>query len=78
MIPKLLETMKVKFKRTTYWLLKEVHEGGGRALAPLDHCDENGDVITLSGLSFAHVTTDGKIMRYQEEIGTVYDLKIIK
>jgi len=56
--------------------LKET-DGSG-ALAYPHHVEDDGQV-NVEGLlndSFGHVTIDGKIMRYREQIGTVDDLVI--
>lgn len=49
---------------------------GGRALAYLEHCDENGDVTweSMASDSFAHLFSDGRIKRYQQVIGNEKDL----
>ena len=44
------------------------------ALAPLDHCDDNGDLATFHGeQSYAHIV-GGVVWRYHRRIGTVSDV----
>jgi hypothetical protein len=66
--------IKVHFQGQDLWWL----ESG--ALAPINHCDDNGDVTCEAAVgtenSFAHVGEDGCIRRYREVIGTVDDLRI--
>jgi hypothetical protein len=76
--PGLAKTVKVKFNGEKYWLLQE-GPSGGRALAYLDHCDIGGN-LTEEGcfqLSFAHLIPNGKIMRFQQVIGSQEELEII-
>ena len=75
--PKLLKTIKVRFKGTKYWLISETRPGGGRAIAPLAHCDSRGNVVDLFALSYAHLCPDGNISRFGTIIGTQEDLEII-
>ncbi len=55
---------------------------GSGPLAPLDHCDENGDikdlVIGLTGLSYANVYDTGEIKRLGIVIGKKEDLVEVK
>lgn len=68
-------TKLVIFNGTKYWYIKDDNHG---PLAPLEHCDENGNIKDFeTGLfaeSFAHVFPDGNIMRYGKVIGTENDL----
>jgi len=64
-----------------FWLLTKdesdaVTEG---PLAPLDHCDDEGHLTLEAGLfgdSYAHLTRDGRILRYRELIGHRDDLRV--
>ena len=69
--------IKVRFQGRELWWLKDDDTSCG-PLAPLDHCDEKGDVIAGALLedSFAHVCDDGKIRRYHSVIGSVDDLEL--
>lgn len=75
-----MEPVRVRFNGLELWWLRD-KEGGG-PLAPLDHCDENGeivdDVTAMLGESYAHVFPGIGIMRYNEKIGTVDDLELPK
>lgn len=77
---KLQKDIKVKFQGTEYWLLcVGEFSGGGRAIAPLRHCDDEGHPLPCSVFedSFAHLCSDGCIRRYGKVIGTQLDLELI-
>jgi hypothetical protein len=68
-------TRKVLFPgHGTFWFLDD---GDGEGpLAPMDHCDESGELLTWRGEdSYAHVSADGIIKRYRQVIGRLEDLK---
>jgi hypothetical protein len=67
----------VEFQGKRYWYLGESLDDLGHALAPLDHCDENGNVKLSAAFkeSYAHVAEDGRIRRYRMMIGLIDDLK---
>lgn len=47
-------------------------------MAPLDHCDEDGNLdygCCFSSDTFAHVQRNGDILRYGQKIGVREDLK---
>lgn len=73
-----MESIKVEFKGGKYWLMSGSLEKSG-ALAPLDHCDEKGEILPEAVFqdSFAHYFIDQGIMRYREKIGDKEDLKIV-
>lgn len=66
--------IKVNFSGKDLWWQKE--EDGSGALALLEHCDENGNILMNSAfdVSFAHVNTVGYILRFGEIIGHREDL----
>ena len=68
--------IKVKFRGETYWFLTKA-DGDFGPLAPLNHCDNEGNVTQFWAESFAHVGEDGKIRRYHSVIGTREDLEIV-
>lgn len=57
-----------------FWFLEE--DGVG-PLAPLDHCDGDGNLLQIwpMRLSYAHVFADGEIKRFNQVIGRIEDLK---
>ncbi len=61
-----------------FWFLELESNPGEGALAPLEHCNEKGEIVSLEvmvrGESYAHVFEDGIIRRRGEEIGTLADL----
>ncbi len=77
--PKLLSTIKVRFRGNAYWLLSELRPGLGRALAYPEHCDHTGEVSLRFGWneSFAHLCSDGVIRRYRKDIGVAEDLEVL-
>lgn len=66
-----LPPVRVAFDGEQLWWLE--NDDGSGALAPLEHCDEDGNVVCL-GESYAHVFRDGNISRYGEIIGHRDDL----
>jgi len=64
--PRLVELDGVRL-----WFLED--EDGSGPLAPLNHCDERGEVVVIA-TSYAHVFEDGAIKRHGEVIGDVADL----
>ncbi len=69
-----MATHKVTFQDTDYWFLEEDGEG---PLAPLDHCDDEGEILFSKAfeLSFAHVFADGNIRRFNTVIGQRAELQ---
>lgn len=67
---------RVKFQGTEYWLLCEP-DGDFGPIAPLEHCDESGNLLMDAAfyVSFAHLWEDGRISRYGTIIGTREDLE---
>jgi len=67
---------KVRFKGEIYWLS---HTDFGFNLSPLDHYDESGELLAnpFRDISYAFVF-NGKIMRFEKEIGTMADLEEVK
>jgi hypothetical protein len=63
---------KVRFQDKEYWL----HEGAlGFLLSPLDHYSESGELLANpSDISYAILESDGRLMRFGEQIGTDKDL----
>lgn len=59
-----------------FWFL-EADDGHG-PLAPLEHCDEQGNVLLHSVLKdgYAQVCRDGRILRYGALIGRKEDLEV--
>jgi hypothetical protein len=60
-----------------FWLLLD--DSGEGPLAPLHHCDANGEVTldaALGGTSFAHMYASGEIVRYGAVIGNRRDLAV--
>lgn len=68
-------SLKVKFKGEEYWFLGDSFDEDG-AIAPLEHCDEKGNIIYI-GASFAHYFVDQGIMRYRQKIGVKEDFEVI-
>jgi len=70
---------KVEFQGTQYWLQNEPDTDFG-ALAPLEHCDESGNILMehCFSISFAHLWPDGNISRYGMPIGKREDLRIVQ
>jgi len=71
MFPKALPPVRVELDGEQLWWLQ--NDDGSGALAPLEHCDEDGNVVCL-GESYAHVFSDGNISRYGATIGHRDDL----
>lgn len=70
------ETVKVRFKNFEGWLLSD--DGYGRALAPYEHCDENGNVVEFFNISYAHFYPKRDVvMRFREEIGSSDDFEVL-
>lgn len=69
------KTCKVRFQGVVYWLLESTFVQG-RCIAPLNHCNEHGEVITL-GDAYAHLGIDEKIRRYLQVIGSAEDLELV-
>lgn len=73
-----MANVKVEFDGLMLWWITDDELEG--ALAPLNHCDEEGEIadletaLFLHGDSYAHVFEDGRIMRYGRQIGTRNDL----
>ena len=65
------ESIKIKIDDTEYWFMQD--EDGSGAIALLEHCDDKGELIfgCFSSDSFAYVTEDRKIMRYNNVIGNI-------
>lgn len=60
-----------------FWFLEEPEGSGRGPLAPLGHCDENGNVSLEAAFfedSYAQVGWDGLIRRFHEVIGKREDL----
>jgi hypothetical protein len=70
---------KVEFQGTQYWLMNEPDTDFG-ALAPLEHCDDSGELLLKHcfSVSFAHLWPDGHISRFGRMIGTREDLKVLQ
>jgi len=64
----------VSFQGIDLWFLE--NEDGTGPLAPLEHCDDEGNFRSECFLedSFAHVFEGGIIKRFGQEIGSVADL----
>ena len=77
-----VHTVKVRLPgHGVFWLLSAGFSGG-RAIAPLSHCDEAGHVHMEAAFnpaadSYAHLGVDGKIRRYGQVIGSAKDLEVI-
>lgn len=70
------ETVRIRFKGFVGWLLSD--SGFGRAIAPLEHCDSEGNVIELFAISFAHFYPERDVIsRFGEKIGTSKDLQVL-
>lgn len=69
-----MKPLKVNFNGKNLWWLKDEFANG--ALAPLEHCDELGNVIEPFGESFAHVYWEDGISRFGVKIGSIEDLKM--
>jgi hypothetical protein len=57
-----------------FWFLDDGGEDG--PLAPLEHCDKDGNLLSKHtfSIAYAHFFSDGRIMRWGEEIGRKEDL----
>jgi hypothetical protein len=63
-----------------FWLITDDTTIGATtegALAPLNHCDEDGEVEDIFGTSYAYLFADGTIKRYQTIVGSRDDLRVI-
>lgn len=67
----------VAFKGSRFWYLGNSLSNLDHALVYPQHCNASGDVFSYSA-SFAHVTEDGKIMRYGCVIGSVAELSVVE
>jgi hypothetical protein len=69
---------KVRLKGEVYWLLSELAEGDGQAIAPPHHCGQDGEILPEYAFadSFAHLWPDGRITRYGQRIGMREDLEV--
>jgi hypothetical protein len=68
--------MKVSFQGTPYWLLAPP-DGDFGALAPLYHCDAEGNLlpVALAEGAAMYLYEDGNISREGEIVGARGDLK---
>lgn len=73
--PDELPPVKVRLNGLELWWQKNA-DGSG-ALAPLEHCDAEGNVEAFLELSYAHVFADGAILRHNCQIGHRDDLEIV-
>lgn len=67
---------KIVIDDQEYWYLPAEQTSPSGPIAPLSHCDENGDLNIFNCFSsdaFAHVFFDGTIMRYGKIIGNISD-----
>jgi hypothetical protein len=64
--------VKVRFHGMVLWFRPSEPDADFGPLAPLEHCDENGNLRPGAEFqdSFAHVYPDGSVMRYHKQIGT--------
>lgn len=46
----------------------------GDAIAPLEHCDDEGNLIEIFGESYAHIFPNG-VYRFGNKIGEVEEVK---
>ena len=73
-----MPNIHVRFQGHELIWLKD--ENGSGALAPLEHIDDDGHVNMYDAFcsdSYAHISSDGSIWRYREQIGTISDLEIV-
>lgn len=66
------QSIKINYHGAEFWFLQ--NEDGSGAVAPLHHCEGNGDLNTefmFSSDSFAHVGSDRIMRRYGEELGKI-------
>lgn len=67
-----------------FWLVTDADDlaTADGPLAPIDHCSEAGEInslwTALFETSYAHLFSDGSIMRYREQIGTRDDLQLLE
>lgn len=79
-------SVRVRFEGVEYWYLGDDLTDLDHSLAPLDHCDAQGNLTSEAVVncirgkdeSFAVVDRQGDIMRHHEKIGVVGDLKMIE
>lgn len=72
------ENIHVRFNGCDLIWLKD--DDGSGPLAPPEHIDSDGHVHVRDALcsdSYAHIFSDGKILRYGSEIGSVDDLEFV-
>ena len=71
--------IKIEFQGQEYWLMSKGGKDEEAALALIEHCDEEGNILNpLEGVnSFAHYFPEQGIMRYREKIGDFEDIKFI-
>lgn len=68
--------MKIRLHGEEYWLLAASLAEAG-AIAPLWHCDEEGELIEWTEISYAHYYPDHGVMRFHEKIADPSDIEII-
>ena len=74
---KIKQDMRIKLQETEYWLLADSLDEDG-AIAPLDHCDENGNIVEFLELSYAHYYPERGVLRFGNKIADREDIEIIK
>ncbi len=62
---------KIRLHGRMFWLI----DG---AIAPLDHCDERGNLVAWTQRSYAHIYPDGAVMRFGEQIATSADIEFVE
>lgn len=69
---------KVKIHGHDFWYLPEQgSKDPNGPIAPLHHCDDDGNLdirTAFSSDSYAHVQSDGTVVRYGTKIGEIKDL----
>jgi hypothetical protein len=68
---------KVKILGHEFWYLPDEEDSPNGPIAPLHHCDDEGNLDPLTMFStetYAHVFEDGSISRHGEKIGNIIDL----
>lgn len=61
---------KISFQGKEYWRVEN-------AITPLEHCDENGELVVFFEESYAHIFNDG-VYRFGKKIGEVEEVKDLK
>lgn len=71
-----MSSRRIRLHGNVYWFLGESLDEDA-AIAPLHHCDDMGNPITLRGDSYAHYIPDEGVMRYRRRIASAEDIEFL-